>query len=140
MPEEQCIFCQIASGAVSARKVYEDEQIICVLDINPANPGHVLIIPKDHYSVLPQFPDELIGHVGKVIKHMSLAMLKSLGIQGTTTFIANGAVAGQRAPHIIIHLIPRAQGDGVFPQPQVSQKRPVSDKADLDKITEVLSG
>ncbi len=44
--KQQCIFCQIISGKVASKKIYEDEKCIAILDINPANPGHLLLMPK----------------------------------------------------------------------------------------------
>ena len=57
--KEQCIFCHIIKGDVQSRKVYEDEVCIAILDINPANPGHLLLLPKEHYAIMPQITDEI---------------------------------------------------------------------------------
>ena len=48
--ESQCIFCKIVKGEIPARTVYEDDDFIAFLDINPATPGHTLVIPKGHYQ------------------------------------------------------------------------------------------
>ncbi|MEK6968193.1 MAG: HIT family protein [Nanoarchaeota archaeon] len=109
----QCIFCQIAQGKVNAQKVYEDSEIAVVLDINPSNPGHCLVITKTHYQVMPQIPDETVARMMEVVKKVSHAALAALKAQGTTIFVANGAPAGQRAPHFMLHVIPRVAGDGV---------------------------
>ncbi|MAF34901.1 hypothetical protein CMO91_03580 [Candidatus Woesearchaeota archaeon] len=111
---QDCIFCQIANGQVPAKKVYEDASFMAVLDINPANPGHVLLLPKTHTSVYPQLSESDSSGAGMLCKKISLAMIQGLGVQGTTIFVANGGVAGQRAPHLIIHVIPRMQGDNLF--------------------------
>ena len=113
LQKEQCIFCHIVSGKVASKKIYEDEQCIAILDINPANPGHILIIPKEHYAIMPLIPDETIRHMAMVSKAMSQVILKALKAGGTTVFIANGAVAGQRAQHFMIHVIPRKEMDNV---------------------------
>lgn len=111
--EQQCIFCHIANGKVAAKKVYEDEHLIGVLDINPANPGHVLLITKEHYQIMPQVPADVTSRIGMVAKQLSRSMLRALQAEGTNIFIANGAVAGQRAPHVMVHVIPRKGDDGV---------------------------
>jgi len=113
LQQEQCIFCHIISGKVASKKVYEDKVCIAILDINPANPGHVLIIPKEHHPIMPLIPDEEIQHLGMVSKAISQVLLKALKVEGTTVFIANGAVAGQRAQHFMIHVIPRKEGDNI---------------------------
>ena len=112
-PKAQCIFCQIIEGAISSRKVYEDDLCVGVLDINPANPGHVLLLPREHFAIMPQVPEEVIARMSVVAKQISLVMLKVLGVEGTNIFIANGMAAGQRAPHFIVHVIPRMKDDGV---------------------------
>jgi len=117
--KKQCIFCQIISGKVQSKKVYEDEHVVAVLDINPANPGHMLIMPKEHYSIMPQIPDEEIGHLFLTAKALSNASLRALEVQGSNILVANGVAAGQKAQHFMLHLIPRKEGDGVdFEVPQ----------------------
>lgn len=109
--QQQCVFCHIASGRVASKKVYADEKVVCVLDIYPANPGHVLIIPKEHYVIMPQIPEDVLQHIGMIAKGISHAQLRALKAQGTNVFVANGVVAGQRAQHFMMHVIPRMDGD-----------------------------
>lgn len=122
--KKKCVFCNIVSGKVQSKKVYEDGKCIAILDINPANPGHVLILPKEHYAVLPQMPDDVVAHLFIVAKAFSKIMLKSLKVGGSTIFVANGVFAGQKAQHFMLHVIPRREGDGLdvlnIPQLQVS--------------------
>jgi len=125
MAKQQCIFCQIASGQVASKKIYEDEHVVAVLDINPANPGHVLLMTKEHYVVMPQIPDDVVEHIGMVTKGLSHALLRALKAQGTTIFVANGVTAGQRAQHFMLHIIPRMEQDGVeinYPEHQISDE------------------
>lgn len=110
---QDCMFCQIAAGKVAAKVVHEDERVVGVLDINPAAPGHVLVIPKQHIAVMPQMPDALVVHMGLVAKKLSQTMLTRLEVEGVSVFVANGGVAGQRAPHVMMHVIPRREGDGI---------------------------
>ena len=112
--KQQCIFCQIISGKIPSKKVFDDDKCIGVLDVNPAAIGHVLIIPKEHYAIMPQIPDDVIGHMFLVAKSISQIMLKNLRVEGTNIFVANGLVAGQKAQHFMIHVIPRKEGDGVL--------------------------
>jgi histidine triad (HIT) family protein len=112
--KQQCIFCQIIAGKVPSKKVYEDDKCIAVMDINPATIGHVLLLPKEHYSIMPQIPEGEVGHLFMVAKHISHAMLKKLKVEGTNIFAANGPAAGQKAQHFMIHIIPRRDGDGIL--------------------------
>jgi len=112
--KQQCIFCQIIAGKIPSKKVYSDDKCIAVMDINPATKGHVLLLPKEHYSIMPQVPDKEIGHLLMVSKYLSQIVLKTLKVSGTNVFVANGGIAGQRAQHFMLHLIPRKEGDKVL--------------------------
>lgn len=121
--KKNCIFCHIVSGKVQSRKVYEDDACTGVLDINPANPGHILLLPNEHYAIMPMMPDEVIARMFQVARHLSQSMLKVLKAQGTNIFVANGVAAGQKAQHFMIHIIPRMPDDGVsfsLPQKQLT--------------------
>lgn len=125
LQRQQCIFCHIIAGKVPARKVYEDELCVAVLDINPGAPGHVLLLPKEHASVLPQLPEDVIGHLGMVVKHLCRVVVQALKVDGASVLAANGVAAGQRAAHVMFHIIPRKEGDGVG---LVLQERRMSDE------------
>lgn len=109
--KQQCIFCQIISGKIPAHTVYEDKTALAILDIYPARLGHVLVVPKEHYGVLPQVPAQEIAHLFTLAKQMSHAQLRGLRVEGTSIFVANGVVAGQKSAHFVVHVIPRVTGD-----------------------------
>ncbi|MBN2111813.1 HIT family protein [Candidatus Woesearchaeota archaeon] len=132
--KKQCIFCQIISGKVASKKIYSDDKCTAILDINPANPGHILLLPNEHYSIMPLIPAEELSHLFKMAKALAHASLKALEAQGTNIFIANGVAAGQKAQHFMIHIIPRKEGDNVnlgIPEKSIS-------KADTKKVIERL--
>tara|TARA_Y100000310_G_scaffold50496_1_gene46495 strand:- start:1386 stop:2114 length:729 start_codon:yes stop_codon:yes gene_type:complete len=133
--KKQCIFCQIVSGKVQSKKVYEDDDVIAILDVNPANPGHILIMPKEHYSIMPQIPYEDIEHIFMVTKALSNASLRALEVQGSNIIVANGVAAGQRAQHFMVHLIPRKENDNI--QFRVPQK--TIPEQELQKVRKALS-
>ena len=133
--KKQCIFCQIISGKVQSRKVYEDDLVIAILDVNPANPGHILIMPKEHYSIMPPMPDDEISHIFIVAKALSNASLRALEAQGSNIIVANGVAAGQKAQHFMIHLIPRMENDNIgfeIPQKSIPEE-------ELQSISKILS-
>ncbi|MBW2972542.1 HIT domain-containing protein, partial [Candidatus Woesearchaeota archaeon] len=111
--KENCIFCQIISGKVPSKKVYEDKQVIGILDINPAAKGHVLLMPKEHYPIMPLIPPETFKHLVDMTKEVDRCVKESLLCKTTTIFIANGAAAGQQSSHFMLHIIPREGGDGL---------------------------
>ena len=111
--KEQCIFCHIIKEEVQSKKVYQDDKCIAILDINPANPGHILLLSKEHYAIMPQIPDDILTHLSKITKDLSSICLKAFKAEGTNIFIANGLAAGQKAQHFMIHIIPRMENDGL---------------------------
>ncbi len=122
--KKQCIFCQIASGKVQSKKIYEDDRVIAILDVNPANPGHAIVLTKEHYSIMPQIPDEETEHAFMIVKFLSNSMLRGIDAQGTNIIVSNGVAAGQRAQHFMAHIIPRKENDGVnfiLPQKTLAQ-------------------
>lgn len=135
LQKKNCVFCRIMTGEIPAKKVYEDEECIAVMDINPANPGHLLVIPKEHYQIMPQMPEHIAGHMFMVSKALTQATLKALKSQGTTIFAANGMAAGQKAPHFLIHVIPRFEGDGL--SLQIPERR--ASEAELQKIKKEIT-
>lgn len=128
--KKQCIFCQIVDGKIQSRRVFEDEKVVAILDINPANPGHVLLLTREHYSIMPQLPDDEIAHVFMAAKSLSNSMLRGIEVQGTNIIVANGVAAGQRAQHFMVHIIPRKENDSInFVLPQNAMKQ-----ADIEAV------
>ena len=121
LSKENCIFCHIVSGKIPSKRVYEDEDCVGILDINPANAGHILLMTREHYIFLPQVPRETQDKVFAAARLLSQATLQALRSEGTTLFVANGGVAGQRAPHFMAHIIPRLASDGVSLQVEEHQ-------------------
>lgn len=107
--EKQCVFCLIKEGKIKARKIYEDNEFIAVLDINPANIGHAIVFPKEHVTSSFQLNPKIFEIVNKI----SLKISDAVKAHGLNIFIANGAVAGQKVDHIVIHIIPRFENDGI---------------------------
>ncbi len=111
--KSQCPFCKIIAGEIPATKIFEDKESIAILDINPVANGHMLVMPKEHYPIMPVVPKETLSHVSTIVKALSQCCLKSLAVTGTNIFIANGAAAGQMAEHFMVHIIPREDKDGI---------------------------
>ncbi len=113
--KQQCIFCQIVSGKIASKRIYDDENCLAILDINPASRGHLLLLPKEHYAIMPQIPEQLIEHMFVVARKLSQLLLKALRVEGTYLFVANGLVAGQKSQHFMIHLIPSKEESNIIP-------------------------
>jgi histidine triad (HIT) family protein len=124
--QQECIFCKIAGKEVESFIVAETDKWLSFLDINPASAGHTLIIPKKHIPVTPLIPKEDYKKACSLIKGISAGFLKGLKARGSTIFVANGYAAGQKAPHAIIHVIPRFIEDGLqlsLPQDEISEEK-----------------
>lgn len=135
----QCPFCQIIAGKIPSKKVYEDDQLIAILDINPASKGHVLLMPKEHYPIMPLIPPETFKHLAKMTKELTKCMKKALLCNQVTVFVANGAAAGQQSAHFMMHLIPREEGDKLDSLTIPQKEQTDEDKQEiLEKIKPAL--
>ena len=112
MNDTNCIFCKIIAGEIPADKVYEDADTVVMLDIKPINPGHLLVMPKEHHVNAYDLPSELIASMMKVAQKMALAQQKALGVENVNVYMNNGSAAGQMVFHAHIHVIPRHENDG----------------------------
>jgi len=113
MMKDNCIFCKIIKGEIPAKTVFEDDKCIAILDINPATIGHLLLIPKEHYMMMPMVPDEVLGHMSVVSKYLNDLLKKTFKAKDSSIFIANGAAAGQQSQHFMMHIIPRYDNDNL---------------------------
>jgi len=109
---DDCIFCRIIRGDIPAAKVYEDADAVAILDIQPANPGHCLILPKKHFSGLAETPDADLGGIFAAAKKAAKAAVQAVEADGFNLIVNNGQVAGQVIFHTHIHVIPRFSDDG----------------------------
>ena len=104
--DSNCIFCQIIDGKNPSKTVFEDDQVVAFLDINPAAPVHILIVPKDHIPSINHMADhqeELIGHLFTIAKH--LAKENGIADSGYRLIINTGPDAHQAVHHIHLHLL-----------------------------------
>ena len=98
------IFCRIINGEIPSYKLYEDEQVICFLDINPEANGHCLIIPKKHYTDIIDIDLDTLKHIFEVAKDIKKLLEDKLNIDGLTFIQNNGDV--QEVKHYHLHLKP----------------------------------
>ncbi len=113
-----CIFCKIIAGEIPSYKVYEDENTLAFLDINPVNPGHTLVMPKKHFVNLEETDEATLCQVIKTVKKVGESLKKNLGTPGYNVLVNNDPVAGQIVPHLHFHVTPRLEDDGLQLWPQ----------------------
>ena len=111
--DQNCIFCKIIKKEISSSIIYENKDFIAILDINPTNKGHTLIVIKDHYRNLKDFPDNKGNELIKFAKKVSNALIKATNADGFNFSMNNEAPAGQAIFHAHFHLIPRFKDDGL---------------------------
>jgi histidine triad (HIT) family protein len=104
---QDCIFCKIVEGEISSTKVYEDENVLAFMDINPWDKGHTLVIPKKHFDPITNVPDDILQKIIVVAKKIAAAQIKVLNAIGVNIAQSNGKAAGQEVPHVHFHIIPR---------------------------------
>jgi histidine triad (HIT) family protein len=109
-----CVFCKIVSGDIPSYKVYETEETLAILDINPVAKGHVLVIPKgsDSSNIFDISADEWAA-VMETVRVVAIALEKALNADGINLRMNNREHAGQDVFHPHMHIIPRFKGDGL---------------------------
>ncbi len=108
-----CIFCAIAEGKAPAEVVFEDEETLAFLDINPANPGHTLVIPRRHARNVYDLDEQTAAAVMKTAVRVAQAIKRALQPDGMNLVQSNERAGGQEIFHFHIHIIPRWYGDGL---------------------------
>jgi histidine triad (HIT) family protein len=107
-----CVFCKIVDGDVPSMRVYEDERTLAIMDINPVNSGHCLVITKVHAPALwDADPVDLQAAITAAQK-VAVALKTAVKPDGLNMLQANGPAAFQSVPHYHLHLIPRWHNDG----------------------------
>lgn len=111
--ENDCVFCKIIKKKLVASIVYEDDLIIVIMDKQPVNPGHVLIIPKLHIPFMDHSHDEIGSHLFQIGIKITEALKRSNIIcEGVNYLLADGEAAGQEIFHAHLHVFPRYAKDG----------------------------
>ena len=135
-----CVFCNILAGDLPASIVYQDETCTAFMDIQPVNPGHVLVVPNAHASMLAGLDPVTGERMFRVAQRIAQAMRDSgIRCEGINFFLADGSAAGQDVFHVHLHVIPRYRGDGFGFRfgPEYGRRPP---RAELDSQAAQLRG
>ena len=135
-----CIFCDILAGKAPSSVVLRDELCWAFLDIQPVNPGHVLVIPTCHASSLAELDEESGSHMFRTAQRLAQALRASgLKCEGVNFFLADGEAAGQEVFHVHLHVIPRYAGDrfGLRFGPEYYN---LPTRAELDRMADEFRG
>lgn len=100
-----CLFCKIIEGEIPSYKIFEDDMVIAFLDINPASPGHTLIVPKKHEADFTTLNSEILNHLQLVAEKLTKELMTKLKTTGCSLVINYGST--QDIKHFHLHLIPK---------------------------------
>lgn len=110
---DNCIFCKIIAGEIPSAVIFEDEEFKAILDRFPGNIGHVLVLPKKHYSNIFDIDEDVTGRLFRLATKIAKNMKEVLGFEAMNVVQNNGSLAGQTVHHFHLHLIPRYENDKV---------------------------
>ncbi|MGI5868027.1 MAG: HIT family protein [Kiritimatiellia bacterium] len=137
MHDPNCVFCKIIAGAIPSAKVFESENVLAFLDIQPMEKGHVLVIPKRHWPTLMDVPVEIAEDIACFEELMYIVRVAAKAVRrdfadGVNILQCNGPGAGQTVSHLHFHVIPRYGSDAVQPAWQSGHGRYANDAERAD--------
>lgn len=137
---QACIFCDILHGRMPGSIVYRDEHAAAFMDIQPVNPGHLLVVPIRHAASLADTDADTAAHLMRIAHRLAAALRRSsVRCEGVNLFLADGAAAMQEVFHVHLHVFPRYTGDGFGLRfaPEYHTRRP--SRTALDELATELS-
>jgi histidine triad (HIT) family protein len=132
---ETCPFCGIVSGKAAASIVYEDEDVLAFMDLNPVNVGHTLVVPRQHWETICEVPEETLTKLIAVVKRVCVAVKKTVDADGIKVIQLNGRAAGQVVFHLHFHVIPASSKSGVWVG---HHGRAASERTELDETAQKI--
>ncbi|MEG0294144.1 HIT family protein [Enterococcus sp.] len=108
---------------ISSKIIFENNKTIAFLSNKNDVSGHILIVPKIHFSNLDDINEEEFFEVQKTLLKINNHVVKNCQYTGTNILMASGKSAGQSINHIHFHLIPRKENDNINAWPRLSDKK-----------------
>lgn len=137
MSDQTCIFCDIVDKKIPAFRIYEDERTLAFADINPATPGHTLVIVKQHHENLYSLTPGDVAAVHQTVLKVTKAIKATLKPEGIMVAQLNEPAAGQIIMHYHVHIIPRTSSDGL--SEKMSWEMKPGDMGEIEKIAAAIS-
>jgi histidine triad (HIT) family protein len=136
MADPDCLFCGIVAGSIPSETIDSNERTVSFMDINPATPGHALVVPREHSADLMEIGEYDLTATMLAAQRLSKRMMDVLGADGIDLINACGAAAWQTVFHFHIHVVPRYEDDPLelpwVPEP--------GDSDEIARIAEKLRG
>lgn len=102
-----CVFCDIVDGKIPSKKVFENDNLIAILDISQTTKGHTLIIPKKHFDNMLSTDEVILQEMISLSKTLGNKIVKNMNATGLNVLLNTNESAGQTVMHTHMHLIPR---------------------------------
>lgn len=128
----KCLFCKIIKKEIPSKIIYEDEDLMAFLDINPTTNGDTLIVPKKHFNDFNEIDNETLNKINDLSRKLYPIYQNNLKCDGLT--LSTNQDYGQEIKHFHMHFIPRYKNDEVK---HLSNKNILKD---LDEIINLLKG
>jgi len=109
----KCMFCEIINKQASATIIFEDDVVIAIIPLEQVSKGHTLLLPKKHFENLFDIDENIFAHLSKVMKRLSIKLVKENKATGINLLNASGKDAQQSVFHFHFHLVPRFPNDGL---------------------------
>ncbi len=107
-----CAFCRIINGEIAATPIFQDDHVLCIMDIAPVTVGHAVLMTRKHYHSVTTVPGDTLARLMTAAPAIAQAIVRSVDGDGFNLHLANGQCAGQAVPHVHVHIIPRSPIDG----------------------------
>jgi histidine triad (HIT) family protein len=135
---DDCIICKLLSGELEVSMVHKDDRCSAFMDIQPVNPGHVLVVPNRHAPDLESLKEDEGAQIFRVAQRVATALRGGVvRCEGVNFFMADGEAAGQEVFHVHLHVFPRYVGDGFrLVLPPTYSQRP--ERKELDAVAEKI--
>ena len=128
------VFCKIIRGEIPSYKIYEDADVLAILDISQVTKGHVLVMPKEHYENFLSTPQEVMHKVMNIAQRIGQVQIKMLGAKGVNILSNAYEAAGQTVMHFHVHVIPRYESNDNFHLEMKENNESLNLPAIADKI------
>jgi histidine triad (HIT) family protein len=135
----ECPFCAIIAGKIPAFKVWEDNNNLAFLDINPRNPGHTLVVPKKHVETILNLSEEEAANFFIAVHKVAKMVKAGIKADGISLSLSSGQAAGQLVPHIHFHIIPRFLNEGPVGLESILPTKKMA-KEDMERVVAAIKG
>ena len=114
MSDPDCLFCRIVRHELKAVVVHEDKDVLVMMDLYPATPGHMLVLPKEHIETIYTMSENIGARIMTIAIAVAKSIKQKLSPTGLNLIQSNEFAAGQTVPHFHLHIVPRYKDDSVL--------------------------